>query len=680
MPNRLARETSPYLLQHADNPVDWYPWSEEAIAKARRENRPIFLSIGYSACHWCHVMEHESFENPQIAEYLNERFVSIKVDREERPDLDQIYMAAVQLISGRGGWPMSVFLTPGLRPFYGGTYWPPAARWGMPGFADVLRAVHENWLEQRTALESQAERLTAALQQALSASGADSDPRAAGAGLLREAARRLCRAADRTHGGFGRAPKFPHPIDLRVLLRAAHQEGDRDARDVAVLTLTRMARGGLYDQLGGGFHRYSTDERWLVPHFEKMLYDNALLVPAYADAWRLTRNPEFLHVVRETLDYVLREMTHPSGGFYSTQDADSEGVEGKYFVWTADEVQARLGEEDAAAFCAAFDVSAGGNWENVNILNRPQTLEETAGRLGKPADELRAVLERGKAALFAVRQRRPAPATDEKILASWNGLMLSAFAAGAEILGEPRYETAARRAAGFLRREMRRPDGSLWHTWKDGAARIPAFADDEINVLQGLLDLFELVQEPEPLAEAVQLAERFVARFHDLDGGGFFFTSGDHGTPLARFKELQDNATPSSNGVAACALARLAAWTGRRDFLQLAEETRGLLTPLMRDHPMAAAQALLAPTPPFQELVFVDGGDPQASQEAWAALSRRYHGARLRLRIRREDHWQGSPVQPALWSGKTAREPGGTVYLCENGVCQAPQSPRELLE
>ncbi|MBC8115081.1 MAG: thioredoxin domain-containing protein, partial [Candidatus Saccharimonas sp.] len=468
MSNRLAQESSPYLLQHANNPVEWWPWCDEAIQTARRHERPIFLSIGYSACHWCHVMEHESFENADIAALMNQWFVCIKVDREERPDLDQIYMSAVQAMTGSGGWPMSVFLTPELKPFFGGTYWPPSARWGRPGFREILAGVHDAWQNRRDAVLAQADELTGHVVN-IAASTVESSP--LNEEILRSAMRSLIRSADRVHGGFGSAPKFPHPMDLRVALRCWKRFGGTrsaelgtrsetaetaapkaqysvfstqysddtpysdDVLDIATLTLDKMARGGIYDHLGGGFARYSTDERWLAPHFEKMLYDNALLVPAYLEAHQITGRADFARVARETLDYILREMTSPQGGFYATQDADSEGEEGKFFVWSKAEIESLLDPNDARAFCESYDVSATGNWEHKNILNRPRPHDDVAALLKLDPGDLETILDRSREKLFTERSKRIWPGRDEKVLASWNGLMIGAMAMGANVLG-----------------------------------------------------------------------------------------------------------------------------------------------------------------------------------------------------------------------------------------------------
>lgn len=474
-PNRLIHESSPYLLQHAYNPVDWRPWGEEAFAAARAEEKPIFLSVGYSACHWCHVMERESFEDPKIADLMNRYFINVKVDREERPDVDQIYMAAVQALTRHGGWPMSVFLTPDLKPFFGGTYYPPTDRGGMPGFPRVLLSVHEAWVERRGKIEEAAAEVTAHINSL------SKIPRGAGGleiGLIDQAAMRLEQAFDRREGGFGSAPKFPHPMDLMLLLRNHYRTNDERSLGMVELTLDKMARGGIYDHLGGGFARYSTDERWLVPHFEKMLYDNALLTSVYLQSYQITNNPERARVARETIEYILSRMTSPDGAFYSTEDADSEGVEGKYYVWTLGEIESILGADRARTFASVYDVSERGNWEGVNILNTPKPIATAAAELGIEPSELERELARSRERLLKEREKRVPPGKDEKILASWNGLMIGPLAEASRILGEPRYLASARRAAGFILEKMTDDDGNLFHVFGGGIAKINGCLDD----------------------------------------------------------------------------------------------------------------------------------------------------------------------------------------------------------
>jgi uncharacterized protein YyaL (SSP411 family) len=672
-PNRLIHETSPYLRQHAQNPVDWYPWGAEALAAAKKLDRPIFLSIGYSACHWCHVMEHESFENEAIARLMNAHFVCIKVDREERPDLDQIYMNAVQLMTRRGGWPMSVFLTPHLKPFFGGTYWPPESRMGMPGFRDILLKVHEAWVNRRGELDHSAEELTAAVREMAASSG---DRSRLDESLLRRAMQRLISIADRRQGGFGGAPKFPHSVDLRLLLRCHKRFGDPDALAVSRLTLDKMASGGIYDHLGGGFHRYSTDERWLAPHFEKMLYDNALLVPAYLEAFQATGEADYARVARETLDYVLREMTQPDGGFYSTQDADSEGEEGKFFVWSQEEIDSLLGPDDARLFNYCYDVTPEGNWEGNTILNRPKTHVQAAKVLGVDEPNLADVLARCRKRLFEARSKRVAPGRDDKVLVSWNGMMISAFAGGAQVLGDERYAKAARDAADFVLRMMRTSEGALLHSYKDGQARFNAYLDDYAWLVDGLTDLYQATFEPRFLVEAVTLAEKMIALFYDEKDQGFFYTSSDHEQLIARNKEAQDGSTPSGNSMAAWALLRLGRLCGRSDFEKTAVSTLEFLSSILSQSPTAASQALLALDfllGPTREVAIVDGSRPEETADVLATLHRRFLPNKI---VVRKAASVGDDQLPAtlapLLAGKVSRGGSATIYICDHGTCGLP--------
>ncbi len=677
MPNRLANETSPYLLQHAHNPVDWYPWGDEALETARREEKPVFLSIGYSACHWCHVMERESFESDAIAALMNAGFVNVKVDREERPDLDQIYMSAVVALTGRGGWPMSVFLTPDGKPFHGGTYWPPERRTDMPGFPDVLAAVRDAWENRRDDVLNGANQLTShVVENGQPVEGGVT----LGEDLLDHARRVLLRVADRTFGGFGRAPKFPHPMDLRVLLRCAVRFDDTEAREFVEFTLLKMAAGGIYDHLGGGFARYSTDERWLVPHFEKMLYDNALLVTTFVEAWQTTGNDAFARVVRETCDYVLREMTGEHGGFLATQDADSEGVEGKFFVWSKDEIEQHLPAEDARRFCHAYDVTDGGNWEGKNVLNRPRPDAETAG---VSVEELQESLARSRQALFDARSRRVAPDTDEKVLASWNGLMIAATAKAGAVLGEVAYVDAARRAADFVLGSMRDENGRLLHTFKDGRARFNAYLDDYAGLVDGLVELFQACQDATYLDAAVELADDMVARFGDAEHGGFFYTSDDHEELIARNKDGQDNATPSGNGMAATALLKLARLTGRTDLEGQAVRVLDMLSGQLARGAMASGQSLIALDfliGPTKEIVLVDGQDASATEPMLDAVRRPFLPNAVLLR--RPDDVTDDDLPESvrtLLTGKTAVDGGATAYVCEQGVCHEPVTDVDAL-
>jgi uncharacterized protein YyaL (SSP411 family) len=669
--NRLAGETSPYLLQHAHNPVDWYPWGPEALERARAEEKPIFLSIGYSACHWCHVMERESFENAQTAALMNEHFINIKVDREERPDLDSIYMAAVQAMTGQGGWPMSVFLTPDLKPFFGGTYYPPTDSRGMAGFPRVLLSVSKAWDERRDEIVASAGEMTEQL-------GAMSKVPSAGEGtldakILDRANQALVRVFDSTHGGFGSAPKFPHPMDLRVLLRQHARTTDPQPLQMARLTLDKMARGGIYDQLGGGFARYSTDERWLAPHFEKMLYDNALLGTVYLEAYQVTRDPEYARVARETLDYILGRMTDPEGGFYSTEDADSEGVEGKFYVWSLDEVNSLLGAEKGKTFAYVYDVTPQGNWEETNILHFPKTLPQSAALLGRPEAELRAELAESRATLLAAREGRIPPAKDTKILTSWNGLMLAPLAEGSRILGEERYLDAARKAAAFLLDRMLTPEGRLLHSIRDGRAKLNAYLDDYANLIDGLTRLFEASGEPLWIESALKLADVMIEEFLDREEGSFFYTGTTHEALITRTKELYDNATPAANSMAATALLRLGALTGRADLAEIGRAAIEAVRLVMEKAPTAAGQALIAldfllATP--KEFAVVARPDDNEFRAVLETIASRFLPHKV-VAPGLVGSMASAEVVPLL-ADRPVRDGRTTVYICEQMTCAAP--------
>ncbi|MBV9581857.1 MAG: thioredoxin domain-containing protein [Chloroflexi bacterium] len=670
--NRLANETSPYLLQHAHNPVDWYPWGPEALERARVEDKPILLSIGYSACHWCHVMERESFENPRIAEQMNASFVSIKVDREERPDLDGIYMQAVQAMTGSGGWPMTVFLTPDGTPFYGGTYYPPADRGQMPGFPRVLAAIADAWQTRRTEVLQSGTRLRESLQQTLPAAATQSD---LDVSILDAAAAGLKKQHDRADGGLGGAPKFPQPMALEFLLRHWKRTQDPEALHVVIHTLEHMARGGIYDHLGGGFARYSTDNEWLVPHFEKMLYDNAQLARAYLMAYQATGNAFFQDVVEEILEYVLRDMADPAGGLYSTEDADSEGEEGKFYLWTPTEVEALLGAEDARLFNAFYDVSLPGNFEQrASILRMQHTPLQVAERLGVPEAAVLEAVERGRQILFEARSRRVRPARDEKVLAAWNGMLLRALAEAGAVLEREDFLRAAERNAEFLLRDMRETDGHLHRTWKPGhTARLNAYLEDYANVADGLLALYEATFEPRWLSASLELAEIILQEFPDRDNGGFFDTSIRHEKLITRPKDIFDNATPSGNSVAADVLLRLALLTDRSDFRQAAESVLLVLRDAMARYPLGFARALNAldfylDSP--REVAIV--GAPAA--EETRALRRAVFEPFVPNKVIAGG---GAPI--ALLEGREARDGQAAAYVCEHYVCQAPTSDPDVL-
>ena len=591
MSNHLVSESSPYLLQHKDNPVEWYPWGSEALSRARDEEKPIFLSIGYSACHWCHVMEHESFEDAGIASKLNQRFISIKVDREERPDLDQIYMNAVQAMTGRGGWPMSVFLTPDMKPFYGGTYWPPTERMGMPGFGQILDAVHDAWENRREQALQQAEQITEHIASRAPASdegGKLSDR------LLRSAATSLEQAFDSEFGGFGQAPKFPHPMDIQVLLRVWNRWPRKEILTMVELTLDRMASGGIHDHLAGGFARYSVDRQWLVPHFEKMLYDNALLASCYLDGYLATEREEYAQTVRSTLDYLLNDMRNEAGAIYSTEDADSEGVEGKFYVWTPAEIEAVLGADGAKTFCAVYDVTEAGNFEGDNILNLPKTLEQCAELLKRDVGELTAELAVNRKRLREVRNERIRPGLDDKVLVSWNALAIDALARAAGVLNEPRYQEAATQCATFLLDNMRRDDGRLLHTWRHGQAKLDAYLDDYATLANSLVSLYEATGNEKWSTWAVELAEMMLTHFADEENGGFFYTADDHEALISRNKDMIDSSVPSGNAMAATALLRIGRLVQRDEFVRASERTLQLGQGIMEQSPAAAGQMLLA--------------------------------------------------------------------------------------
>jgi uncharacterized protein YyaL (SSP411 family) len=670
-------------LQHAENPVDWHPWSAEALKRAREEDKPIFLSIGYSACHWCHVMAHESFESGQIARLLNEHFIPIKVDREERPELDQLYMEAVQRMTGNGGWPLSVFLTPSLQPFFGGTYWPPQSRGGVPGFDQVLRAVADAWKNRRHQALEQAEKLTQLLRDVRlrdeSAGPSATEP---GPELLRNADAVMARSFDPHFGGFGTAPKFPHPLDLRLLLRSWRRTGQGPLLSMVATTLDRMAAGGIYDHLGGGFHRYSTDARWLVPHFEKMLYDNALLAVAYLEGWQATHHGEYARVVRETLDYVLREMTAPEGGFYSTEDADSEGEEGKFYLWTPAEVAAVLDREAAHAFCHVYDVSEPGNFEGRNILNRSKTLGQAAEILGRSVGELKAELDASRRRLLEARAARVRPNRDDKVLVSWNGLMIDALARSGAALGQPRYVDAAASAARFLLSALRSRQGRLLHVWRGGTARLDAFLDDYASLANALVSLYEARFEECWIDEAAALADEILRRFHDPAEGGFFYTAADHESLIARKKDMLDSSLPSGGGLATMALVRLGKLCGRNDYLEAARQSLRACATLMERSPMGSGQLLLAldfDLGPTAEIVLFGGEDRQATADALAFLGREFVPNKVvAFREASAASAAHSPALSAIFAGKRPIPPGPTLFLCEHFSCQTPVTGEDV--
>lgn len=673
--NHLIAETSPYLLQHAHNPVDWYPWNEAALAQAKEQHKPILLSVGYAACHWCHVMAHESFEDEATAAIMNEHFVNIKVDREERPDIDAIYMQAVQALTGQGGWPMTVFLTPDAEPFYGGTYFPPQPRYGMPSFSQLLLGIAEAWRTQHEDVLKNAATIREQLSSTTMLSTSTDSIQTA---TLDDATSGIQRSYDAQHGGFARAPKFPPPQTLEFLLRQYLRTSDASILEMVETTLDHMATGGIYDHLGGGFHRYSVDERWLVPHFEKMLYDNAQLARVYLHAWQVTHKPLYRRVVEETLDYLAREMTHPSGGFYSTEDADSEGHEGKFYVWTAAEVRGLLGE-DAASFMALYDVTARGNWEGTNILNRPRALETVAQVLGIPAEQLRQTAERGRQKLFSERAKRIRPGLDDKVLVNWNGLALAAFAEAGRVLNRKDYIDVARRNAEFILDTLV-VDGQLHHVWKDGQTKIDAFLDDYAYYAEGLLELYTTTWELRWFNTAKGWADVMLNHFWDSDSGGFFQTSDQHEALIIRPKSLLDEAVPSGNGIASLVLLRLAALLGTADYERQARAPIELVAAAFARYPTAAASTLCAldtllATP--QEVAIIGTPDHEDTTAMLRALYDQYL-PHTSIAVASPDDAAAREAIPLLHD-RPQRDNRSTAYVCRSFTCLAPTTSVDQL-
>jgi uncharacterized protein YyaL (SSP411 family) len=672
--NRLSEATSPYLLQHAENPVDWHPWGPEALELAAAEDKPILLSIGYSACHWCHVMERESFEDEAIAALMNEHFVPVKVDREERPDIDEIYMAATLAMNqGQGGWPMTVFLTPGQEPFFAGTYFPPEDRWGRPGFKTLLARIAELWSDERPTLLRQAGELTALLLK--DAEG--KDPVAVGREAFDAAITQLGRAFDTRFGGFGGAPKFPPSGAIDVLLRHHRRTRDPFSLQMAATTLDHMARGGMHDQLGGGFSRYSTDERWLVPHFEKMLYDNALLSKAYLAGWQVTKDPYYREVVTDLLEYEMRDMRDPAGAFWSSSDADSEGVEGKFFVWTPEEVEAALGAEDVALICRHYDIQPGGNWEGSAIPNVALSLATLAKLFDLEPDEAHARVRAARDRLREVRAERIAPAIDDKVLTGWNGLMISALAEASRVFREPRYLDAAREAADFLLATLRSPDGSWMRSYSDGRAGLDAVLADHAYLASGLLDLYEAGAESRYLAEAVSLAELMLERFEDPVAGGFHTTSTGHERLIVRRKEGQDGAIPNASAVAAEVLARLSFHTDRLALREAAQRALDAFGADISRFPRAFARSLavvdLLDEGPVELAIIGDPTDPR-TEALWSAVADRY----VPNRIVAHGPADAAATHPLL-AGKGEVTGAPALYICRSYACAAPITDPELV-
>ncbi len=676
MPNRLANETSPYLLQHANNPVDWFPWGPEALEKAKSEDKPILLSVGYSACHWCHVMERESFENQAISRIMNRSFVNIKVDREERPDIDAIYMQAVQAITGQGGWPMTVFLTPQGEPFYGGTYFPPEDRGPMPGFPRVLLTMDQIYRTRRSEVTKASTEIVNRLRQT---TGMKSDSDLLSRDILNEAFLHMSSGFDGQNGGFGGAPKFPQPMNFDFLLRFHHATGNAQALHIVNLSLEKMALGGMYDQLGGGFHRYSTDSYWLVPHFEKMLYDNALLSRLYLHAYLATGHELYLRIVQETLDYVLREMTDPDGGFYSSQDADSEGEEGKFFLWSPDEIRAALGDRDADIFCAYYDVSDQGNFEGKSILNVPIGAEEVIDRLDIDPQQLEEALQRGKSILLPIRNNRIAPDRDDKILTAWNGLMLRSFAEAASSLQRDDYYDAAVKNATFITENLQ-SNGRLLRSYKDGDTRLNGYLEDYSFLADGLLALYELTFDDRWLNESRRLADDMLDLFWDPNEELFYDTGKDHETLLIRPRDIFDNATPCGSSVAADVLLRIALLTGEERYRNVAAAALRGLGPMLSQYANGMGRWLAALdfyTGQPREIAIVGDLSSDATLDLLDEVHLRYIPNRILANSETGDP-SGSHTLPLL-RNKTLIDGKPAAYVCRNYACNLPvTTPKSL--
>ena len=708
--NRLLSEKSPYLLQHAHNPVDWYPWGEAALARARQESRPIFLSIGYSTCHWCHVMERESFEDPAVAALLNAHFVAIKVDREERPDLDAVYMQAVMQMTGQGGWPLTVFLTPDLKPFYGGTYFPPEERWGRPGLKQVLTSVAASWKERPDRLRAAGDSLTQALQAETARAAAGT---LAPEPVLTAALRQFTDSYDAQHGGFDAAPKFPRSHALSLLLRAWRRRHDPALLTMVEQTLQAMAAGGLYDQLGGGFHRYSTDARWRIPHFEKMLYDQALLATTYLEAYQATGRPEYAEVAREIFEYVLRDLTSPEGAFYSAEDADSaedparptEKREGACYLWTPAQLEAVLGADDAAVIAFLYGVEPGGNapddlaaasgdgttalglapgeFQEKSVLYRAHTVAEVAKYFKRPKSEITALLARARPRLFEARRARPRPHLDDKVLVDWNGLMIAAFAIGARVLEEPRYEAAAQRAADFLLARLVRTDGRLLHRYRGGDAAVFGMLDDYAFLIHGLIELYQTTFEPRYLTEATRLTGGMLTLFWDEPGGGCFLTGRDAEALLVRQKVLYDGAIPSGNSVAALDLLRLGRLTGTTAWELKAQQLFNAFAGMVTQHPTAYPQLLMAlefAAGPSQEIVLAGPPDDAALQAMRRVVRQAF--VPNAVVVLHPPGAAGAAIEALVpWvvpQGMIQGRPA--AYVCQSHVCRRPVTSADALK
>jgi uncharacterized protein len=682
MSNHLLTEKSPYLLQHAHNPVDWYPWGREAFERARAEGKPVFLSIGYATCHWCHVMAHESFEDEEVAGKLNHSFVSIKVDREERPDIDQVYMSVCQALTGRGGWPLSIFMTPEAKPFFAGTYFPKTSRLGMSGFIELLTQINALWQKDRGRICQAAEQTTQTIQQKTTP---DSGGITLSAQTLSLGCEQLKKAFDPTWGGFGGAPKFPTPHHLTFLLRRYRQDGEPQIQRIIEKTLQAMRFGGVFDQIGLGFHRYSVDEKWLVPHFEKMLYDQALLALAYTEAYQALKNPFHAQVSREIFHYVLRDMTSPEGGFYSAEDADSEGEEGLFYLWTYQQVKDILGRDSADLFCRFYNIIPAGNFEEgKNIPHVSVSAEEFAQKEKMGLKELEALLSEARERLFSVREKRIHPLKDDKILTSWNGLMIAALAKGSQALGDPVYAQAAGKAARFILKTMRTPEGGLYRRYREGQVAYPGFLDDYAFFIWGLIELYETLFDIRFLQEAVALNQRLIDLFWDQEKGGCYFTAEEGEKLIFREKDLYDGATPSANSVTALNFLRLGRMTGNTDLEHKADQLFNHFSATVAGYPMAYTQFLNALDfgfGPGQEIVVAGNPAEDKAGEMISMIQRSFLPNKvllLRPEGERETQIAGklSPfLEPLI---PVNNQP--TVFLCSQYACQSPMTDVDELK
>lgn len=669
--NKLINETSPYLLQHAHNPVDWYGWNDEALKKAKDENKPIFLSIGYSSCHWCHVMAHESFENEEVAKFMNENFVNIKVDREERPDIDDIYQKVCQIATGQGGWPLSIFLTPDQKPFYVGTYFPVLDSYGRPGFGSICRQLSQAWKEKPKDIEKASENFLDALNKTETIQVPSKLERV----ILDEAAMNLFQLGDTTYGGFGSAPKFPNAANVSFLFRYAKLSGISKFNEFALKTLNKMAKGGIFDQIGGGFHRYSTDSKWLVPHFEKMLYDNALIPVNYAEAYQITKDPFYLDVLQKTLDFVLREMTSPEGGFYSAYDADSEGVEGKFYVWKKSEIKEILGS-DADLFCLYYDVTDGGNWEGNNILCNNLNISTVAFNFGMTEDKVREILVSCSEKLLKVRSKRTPPGLDDKILVSWNSLMITALAKGYRVTENPKYLDAAKRCISFIEEKLF-DNGKLLRTYKNGTAKIAGYLEDYSYFVNALLDVFEIEPESKYLNLALKLGDHLVDHFWDSQNNNFFMTSDDHEQLIIRPKNNYDLSLPSGNSVSAFVMLRLYHLSQKQKFLEITIKILESQAQIAAENPFGFGYLLNTLAIYLEkpvEITIINTENPKICER----LLLSYLPNSLIITIHNANQLQELSEFP-FFSGKTFSDKT-SVYICKNFTCSLPLSDIEEID